>query len=506
MSLKAIAKLVHLFSQSNQPPRRSTMFRNLRWRLLTYQLLVMASILGVFGAGVYIFVSRNLYQQLDKKLLTLAQSATPSFAAVEAGGNAYLDQVSTVPWRDIFNRDRQSLEWFDAEGNQLARRGTLEIRSRPSLGPATIRQPILVEVDTNARGGDLSQATNSQSNRSGDGQNAAVPSPILAEDTSNTSSSNANFESIRSLTISVFKDQPGTGDPTLVGYIRASQSTEDIATAQRQMLLGLGAGGAIALGFVGLGGLWLTRKSVQPIEQSFRQLRQFTADASHELRSPLTAIQTSIDVILNHPERIHPKDAKKLAAISSATTQMSRLAQDLLLLARTDAPLESSPHEQVMINLEYLLQEVIELLSLSAEMKNIGLKFSCNTTLPVIGDRMQLNRLFSNLVHNAIQYTPDGGTVHVMATRQGRIAIVQVQDTGIGMAEDQLPHIFDRFWRADKARSRQDGGTGLGLAIVKAITQRHNGKISVTSTVGQGTCFSVRLPLAVTGGLMISSG
>ena len=149
---------------------------------------------------------------------------------------------------------------------------------------------------------------------------------------------------------------------------------------------------------------------------------------------------------------------------------------------------------------------MIELLGLSAEMKDIGLKFSCNTTLPVIGDRMQLNRLFSNLVHNAIQYTPNGGTVHVRATRQGRIAIVQVQDTGIGIAEDQLPHIFDRFWRADKARSRQDGGTGLGLAIVKAITQRHNGKISVTSEVGRGTCFFVRLPLAVTGGLMISSG
>lgn len=488
------------------------MFRNLRWRLLVYQLLVMASILGVFGVGVYMFVSRNLYQQLDKKLLTLAQSATPSFTAVETGGNSYLDQVSTVPWRDIFNRDRQSLEWFDADGNQLARRGTLEIRSRPSLGPATIRQPIIVDEDV--RGGDSDQVTILNSNAS---SNASTEQDLDQNDEFNStaqssgsadrrSTSSADFESIRSVTISVFKDQSGTGEPNLVGYIRASQSTEDIATAQRQMLLGLGAGGAIALGFVGLGGLWLTRKSIQPIEQSFRQLRQFTADASHELRSPLTAIQTSIDVILNHPERIHPKDAKKLAAISSATTQMSRLAQDLLLLARMDAPLESSPHEQAMVNLEYLLQEVIELLGPSAEMKDIGLKFSCNTTLPVIGDRMQLSRLFSNLVHNAIQYTPDGGTVHVKAMRHGRIAVMQVQDTGIGIAEDQLPHIFDRFWRADKARSRQEGGTGLGLAIVKAITQRHNGKISVTSAVGQGTCFSVRLPLAVTGGLMISSG
>lgn len=476
------------------------MFRNLRWRLLVYQMLVMASILGVFGAGVYAFVSRNLYQQLDKKLLTLAQSATPSFSAVKLDGDAYLEQVDEVPWRDIFNRDRQSLEWFDAEGNQLARRGTLEIRAQPRLGPYTIRQPALAVVDEDV--GD--DSVNANHNR---GKTDTVNSASSTE-TSNEAPlfDQRDIESIRSVTISVFKDQSDNEEPNLVGYIRASQSTEDITTAQRQLLLGLGAGGAIALGFVGIGGLWLTRKSVQPIEQSFRQLRQFTADASHELRSPLTAIQTSIDVILNHPERIHPKDAKKLAAISSATTQMSRLAQDLLLLARMDAPLDSSSHEQVMVNLEHLLQEVIELLGPSAEMKGIGLKYNCNTTLPVIGDRVQLSRLFSNLVHNAIQYTPDGGTVTITAIRQGRIALVQVQDTGIGIAEDQLPHIFDRFWRADKARSRQEGGTGLGLAIVKAITQRHSGKISVISAVGQGTCFSVRLPLAVTGSLMISSG
>jgi signal transduction histidine kinase len=296
-------------------------------------------------------------------------------------------------------------------------------------------------------------------------------------------------------------------EPVLRGYIRASQSAQDVQTAQQQLLLGLFAGGAIALGLTGLGGLWLTRKSVQPIEQSFRQLRQFTADASHELRSPLTAIQTSIDVILNHPERIHPKDAKKLAAIASATTQMHRLAEDLLLLARMDAPLALSAHEERQpLSLSDLLQELVELIEPSAEQKDIQLQCKPLPPIVILGDRNQLGRLFSNLLHNAVQYTPAGGRVSVTLTKQARYAVVSVEDTGIGIPEEQLPLIFDRFWRADKARSRREGGTGLGLAIAKAITQRHHGKIGVTSTLDQGTCFTVKLPLMTTGGLMISSG
>lgn len=435
------------------------MFRSLHWRLLTYQLLVMASIIGVFGAGVYAFVSRNLYQQLDKKLITLAQAATPSFSSVAAQGEGYLEQVDEVPWRDIFNRDRQSLEWFDDEGNQLGRRGKLEMLSKPRLGVQTVPQ-------------------------------------------------RRNAEAIRSVTISVFQDGLNTNEePVLRGYIRASQSAQDVQTAQQQLLLGLFAGGAIALGLTGLGGLWLTRKSVQPIEQSFRQLRQFTADASHELRSPLTAIQTSIDVILNHPERIHPKDAKKLAAIASATTQMHRLAEDLLLLARMDAPLALSAHEERQpLSLSDLLQELVELIEPSAEQKDIQLQCKPLPPIVILGDRNQLGRLFSNLLHNAVQYTPAGGRVSVTLTKQARYAVVSVEDTGIGIPEEQLPLIFDRFWRADKARSRREGGTGLGLAIAKAITQRHHGKIGVTSTLDQGTCFTVKLPLMTTGGLMISSG
>ena len=127
--------------------------------------------------------------------------------------------------------------------------------------------------------------------------------------------------------------------------------------------------------------------------------------------------------------------------------------------------------------------------------KQIDLQSYLVTEVKVFGDRLQLTRLFSNLVQNALQYTPEGGIVSVYIKKQNRLAIVNIRDTGIGISTEQLPHVFDRFWRADKARTRREGGTGLGLAIAQAIAQRHGGKIVVTSKVNVGSCFQVKIPM-----------
>jgi len=243
-----------------------------------------------------------------------------------------------------------------------------------------------------------------------------------------------------------------------------------------------------------LGGLWLTQKAVEPIEQSFQQLKQFTADASHELRSPLMAITASVDVMRNHPERIHPKDAKKLAAIASATDQMSHLSEDLLFLARNDSKVSTPSRDKSIISLNQILQNLLELLEPFAQDKEVTLQSQWLATVSVVGDESQLIRLFCNLLENAIQYTPTQGKVDLILAKTNRFAIVSVKDTGIGIEREQLPFVFDRFWRADKARSRREGGTGLGLAIAAAIAQRHGGKITVTSEIGVGSCFQVRLP------------
>ncbi len=420
------------------------MFQDLRWRLLLYQLSVIAALLGIFGIAVYGFVSRSLYQQIDKKLMTLAQSATPSLSQVRTMGDDYFEQVDEVPWRDIFNRDHQTLEWFDGSGERLLNWGSTEIFSKVATGAHDATQ-----VDG---------------------------SPV------------------RTFTVTVFEDEPMGGEPSLEGYVRASQSIEDIQMVRRQLLIGLGLGGGAALALAGVGGLWLTQRSLRPIEASYRQLKQFTADASHELRGPLTAIQMSVDVMQNHPERIHPKDVKKIGAIASATTQMSYLAEDLLLLARMDVGESVIPRERQPVDLAYVLRELLILLEHAAKEKGISLTLCCAKPISTLGDAAQLNRLFSNLLNNALQYTPPGGAVMLTLQQQRRSAVVRVEDTGTGIAPEDLAFVFDRFWRADKARSQRAGGSGLGLAIARAIVQQHQGRITVRSSLGVGSSFQVSLP------------
>ena len=235
------------------------------------------------------FFWRNLYVQLDKKLITLAQSATPSFYSVRDGGQKYLDRVEEAPWRDIFNRDQQTLEWFDAEKNLLGRKGSIQLDIPPKVGTKTLQQ-----------------------DKTG----------II----------------FRTHTLSVLiRKSIEPGPSLLLGYVRASQPLEEIQTAKNQLFWVLIIGGMMTLILIGLGGFWLTEKAIEPIEASFQKLKQFTADASHELRSPLTAIKASVDLMSLHPERIHPKDAKKLKAIAGATLQMSHTLEDLLFLARNDA-------------------------------------------------------------------------------------------------------------------------------------------------------------------------
>ena len=425
------------------------MHQGLRSRLLLYYLIVMATISGLFGTGVYVVFKRALYKQIDKRLLTLAQSATPSFAAVRDQGSKYLNQVEEVPWRDIFNRDQQSLEWFDENGKLLGRKGLIELDVPPEVGPEIIEQPETGEV-------------------------------------------------FRTHTLSVFIRNNGQlGPPSLVGFIRATQSSAEIKAAEDELSGILIGGGMITLVLTGLGGFWLTQKAIEPIEASFLQLKQFTADASHELRSPLTAIKASIDVMRNHPERVHPKDVKKLEAISGATLQMNQTLQDLLFLARTDIdpsmPVEA--RQLAPVSLNQILQNCFVLLEPLANEKKMVFQSKFREEIDILGDTSQLSRLFSNLLENALQYTPEEGRVSLDLYKQNRVAVVSVRDTGIGLATEEVSKVFDRFWRANKARSRRQGGTGLGLAISQAIAKRHGGKISVTSELNIGTCFIVRIPI-----------
>ncbi len=277
----------------------------------------------------------------------------------------------------------------------------------------------------------------------------------------------------------------------LVGYVRASQSLEELDATLRKLDWGLGGGIIVALVLSGVGGIWLTRQAMQPIEESFQRLKQFTADASHELRSPLMAIKSNAAVALKYPEGMRQGDKEKFSAIASATNQMSRLTEDLLFLARTDTVPDRN-WEQV--KLTEILANLVQLYKPQAEAKQIDLKISFSENLYLQGDEVQLVRLFSNLIENALHYTKSGGVVEIKAKRVGSQLSVKIEDTGVGIAPEHLERVFERFWRAEASRSYWNGGSGLGLAIACAIAQNHGGTITVTSELGIGSCFKVRLP------------
>jgi len=229
------------------------------------------------------------------------------------------------------------------------------------------------------------------------------------------------------------------------------------------------------------------------LEESFRKIRQFSGDASHELRTPLTILKGETEVALRWAK--HPDEFRKMLESSmEEIDRMARIIEDLLTLAKSEAGARSLVIKP--FSLSDLLQGVYLQANALGEAKNIKthLKLDVTEEIRLMGDELRLRQLFLNLVANAVNYTPDGGRIEItLAVAEGE-AKVTVSDTGIGISAEHLPHIFDRFYRVDKARNREDGGTGLGLAIVKSLAEAHGGWVEVASTPGEGTSFMVFLP------------
>jgi heavy metal sensor kinase len=229
------------------------------------------------------------------------------------------------------------------------------------------------------------------------------------------------------------------------------------------------------------------------LEESFRKIRQFSGDASHELRTPLTILKGETEVALRWAK--HPDEFRKMLESSmEEIDRMGRIIEDLLTLAKSEAGSKSLVIKP--FSLSDLLQGIYLQANTLGEPKKIKahLKLDVTEEIRLMGDELRLRQLFLNLVANAVNYTPEGGQVEIALSVADGEAMVVVSDTGIGIPAEHLPHIFDRFYRVDKARNREDGGTGLGLAIVKALAEAHGGRVEVASTPGEGTAFTVYLP------------
>ncbi len=253
---------------------------------------------------------------------------------------------------------------------------------------------------------------------------------------------------------------------------------------------GLAAGFVLALIVAGFGGRRLAAQAIARIVATMRTLQDFTADAAHELRGPLAALQSNADASLRDPAEMTADHARRLRAIASTAQSMTRTVDDLLLIARAGKPLE---RELFAIALESRIDALVAERASVAHEGGIALSAAAGGYGRVFGDPSEIDRIFGNLIDNALRFTPRGGAVTVHATQQHGGTAVVVRDTGVGIAGDDVPRVFDRFWRGDSARE-SDGGSGLGLAIVRALVLRHGGSVSVESAPGRGSAFRVWLP------------
>jgi two-component system, OmpR family, sensor kinase len=327
--------------------------------------------------------------------------------------------------------------------------------------------------------------------------------------------------------------RPLFADERVVGVLQIGQPLREIQRALQLLMLSLAVSGAIALLAALRGGAWLARRALMPVAEVAQTARRivraedlaervqparaddeigqltstinemlerlgtlftaqhrFVADVSHELRTPLTAMRGNLEMLRRGEIRDPRARDAAIATMEREVNRLVRLASDLLLLAQAEAG-DGLGHAPVALD-ELVLEAVRELAPLAG---GVALIPEVAEQVEVQGDRDRIKQALLNLVANALHHTPPGGKVLVGLECDTRAAYLRVTDTGTGIAADDLPHVFERFYRADKSRSRAAGGAGLGLAIVKWVAEAHGGSVTAQSTPGRGSTFVIALPL-----------
>lgn len=421
------------------------MFQRTRRRLALWYTTVTAVLLLVFASGFYFYVRTTLIERIDDTLNHVAEVVQRSLV-IQPDGNQIRVNVEES-FRDnaiALEDDHIDLEWISPTGEVLW---------------STFAEPISVPVHLNTTG-----------------------ETVHVSDT----------QLLRQITQRI---QIGR---RVLGYLRVSHPWFEVTKPVRQLVVDLAIGTTVMIGIVAAIGWLLSGLAMQPIRESYQRLKQFTADASHELRNPIAVIQTNVQVALSDPDSDPQAQRQHLQVVERLTRRLGKLVDDLLFLARQDSGIVQP--QWTTVDLSDLIAEVLEEQETVANEKAIALLFELeeDPDLTLQGDRDQLSRLFTNLISNAVQYTSEKGKVSVALTvlkRSGNSSLqVKVIDTGIGIAEESLPRLFDRFYRVDPARTKATGGSGLGLAIAHTIVENHHGHIHVESKVNQGTTVTVTLP------------
>jgi two-component system, OmpR family, manganese sensing sensor histidine kinase len=498
------------------------MFQTTRRRLALWYTTVTAVLLLLFASGFYLYVRSTLIERIDDTLNHVVEVVQRSLVIEpinphSEGGDLRVKVEASFRDNASTNEDDHiDLEWFNSIGE---------------LQWSTLNEPLNIPLHSNTTG-----------------ETVQVPGSELL---------------LRQVTQRV---QIGR---QVLGYLRVSHPWFEVTKPSRQLIFDLSLWIVFIVASVGAIGWFLSGLAMEPVRESYQRLKQFTADASHELRSPIAAIQTNVQVALADPDPDPQIQQQHLQVVERLTRRLGRLVDDLLFLARQDSGIVQPRFAAVF--LPPLLQEVVEEQTAIAAEKGITLSveieafnaqyqelgesnftnetftnhnknhdlsslqttdanlqvhvtvaqaqpassptypnFSSTENYILNGDRDQLTRLFTNLVNNAVQYTPSGGKVHIELEKvvRANFAYIQVKvsDTGIGIPAEAIPQIFDRFYRVDPSRTHASQsslttrpaksvtGSGLGLAIAQAIVENHQGQIRLNSELGKGTTVTVTLP------------
>jgi len=290
-----------------------------------------------------------------------------------------------------------------------------------------------------------------------------------------------------------FSDQPENLPPGLRKVVPHYFSISDLQEVERRLVIKLLSINGVILVFSALAGYFLAGRTLAPIENALEEQKRFIADASHELRTPLTALKTTLEVSLRDRAMTLPEAKKVLQENLEEVENLQSLSDKLLSLSRYQSNGHNLPFTEV--DIDKVIEKVEKEISSLAKEKKIELKINVGSE-KLEANEESLEEMLLIFLDNAVKYTPKDGKVILEANSDKRWLVIKVKDTGMGIAKEDLPHIFDRFYRADQSRTKEKpSGFGLGLALAKRIIEIHKGSVQVTSVLGKGTTFTIKLPL-----------
>lgn len=409
------------------------MFNNVRVRLVVLNAAVCFLILLLFSLGLFLHMRYRLYQETDEILLLARDHMLAK--------NNDANQLNSDDWV-IERDDRITFLFWDAKGR---------LADQSPDHSFTPEQAALLYAGNGGTGLRTIEVDHT------DFRIAVAPAPALKQ-----------------------------------GTIGVVASLQDDQSTLRSLLRDIGAGIAAGVLISLLAGLFLAGRAWVPIRKAWEKQQRFVADASHELRTPTSVIRAQTELLLRRPNRTIEQESPNIALMLQESKRMSALLEDLLTLARSDS--NQLELQCGVLNVDQLVLETAEPFKLLAETKEIEVVAELEQPLALWGDADRIRQLLVILLDNALKFTPAAGRIEVTGRYQSNFVALSVTDTGSGIAKADLPRVFERFYRGDKARSRSEGGTGLGLSIAKWIVEAHGGTIRIDSKPGKGTKVEALFP------------